>query len=96
MSAIETFIPWPALALWVWHASPAMKTRGSRVPTSSAGTSSNLSHSRCPMEYTAHQPTLFSSTVYGLRIRLATSISFSGVTLRFSSISLSRTLSRAM
>ena len=29
-SCIDTFMPWPALALCVWHASPAMKTRGIR------------------------------------------------------------------
>lgn len=27
VSCIDTFMPWPALALWVWQASPAMKTR---------------------------------------------------------------------
>jgi hypothetical protein len=47
-SCIDTFMPWPALALWVWQASPAMNTRGVREPTSSAGTSSNLSASRWP------------------------------------------------
>ena len=36
MSCIDTFIPWPAFALWVWQASPAMKTRGRRVPICSA------------------------------------------------------------
>ena len=46
---MDTFMPWPALALWVWQASPAMNTRGSRVAISSAGTSSNLSHSRWPI-----------------------------------------------
>ena len=29
-SCIDTFMPWPALALCVWQASPAMKTRGRR------------------------------------------------------------------
>ena len=37
-----------------------------------AGTSSNLSHSRWPISYTDHQPTSFTSSVYGCRIRLAT------------------------
>ena len=27
-------MPWPALALWVWQASPVMNTRGVRVPRS--------------------------------------------------------------
>ena len=36
-------MPCPAFGLWVWQASPAMNTRGSRVAISSAGTSSNLS-----------------------------------------------------
>ena len=40
---MDTFMPWPALAVWVWQASPAMKTRGERVPTLSSSTSSNLS-----------------------------------------------------
>ena len=34
-SCIETFMPCPALGLWVWQASPAMKMRGRRVATSS-------------------------------------------------------------
>ena len=73
-----------------------MNTRGRRVATSASGTSSNLSHSRWPISYTAHHPTSFTSTVYGSRIRFATVASFSGVTLRFSSISLSRTLSSSI
>ena len=93
---MDTFMPWPALALCVWQASPAMNTRGRRVPVSSAGTSSNLSHRRWPISYTDHHPTSRTSTVYGCRIRFATAASFSGVTLRFSSISWSRTLSSSM
>ena len=63
MSAIDTFMPCPAFALCVWQASPAMNTRGSRPAVSSAGTSSNLSHRRWPIEYTDHQPTSLSSTM---------------------------------
>ena len=51
-SCIDTFMPCPALALCVWQASPAMKTRGVRVPTSSSGTSSKRSVRRCPTSYT--------------------------------------------
>ena len=83
VSFIDTFMPWPALALCVWQASPAMNTRGNRLSISAAGTSSNLSQSRWPISYTAHQPTSLTSIVYGCRIRFATSASFSGVTLRF-------------
>ena len=47
-SWIDTFMPWPALALWVWQASPAMNTRGVRVPAASVGTSSKRSVRRWP------------------------------------------------
>ncbi len=30
-------MPWPAFGLWVWQASPAMKTRGKRFATSASG-----------------------------------------------------------
>jgi hypothetical protein len=96
VSLIDTFMPWPALALWVWHASPAMNTRGTRVAGSVTATSSNLSHSRWPISYTDHHPTSFTSRVYGCRIRLATAASFSGVTLRPRSISWSCTWSSSM
>jgi hypothetical protein len=46
---METFMPCPAFGLWVWQASPAMNTLGSRVAISPSGTSSNLSVSRWPM-----------------------------------------------
>ena len=49
LSCMDTFMPCPAFGLWVWQASPAMKTRGERVPTSSSGTSSNLSQSLWPI-----------------------------------------------
>ena len=81
MSAIDTFIPWPAFALWVWQASPAMNTRGRRS-SAPAGTSSNLSQRRCPTSYTDHHPTSRTSSTYGWRIRLATAASVSGVTSR--------------
>ena len=77
---MDTFMPWPALALCVWQASPAMKTLGSAA-------SSNASQSRWPISYTDHHPTSFTSNSYGLRMRLATVASLSGVTLRSSSIS---------
>ena len=32
-SCMETFMPWPAFGLCVWQASPAMNTRGRRVPS---------------------------------------------------------------
>ena len=64
LSAIDTFMPWPALGLWVWHASPVMKTRG---PSSAPDgvDSSNVSDSRCPISYTDHHDTSFTSRVYG-------------------------------
>ena len=81
-SAIDTFMPWPALALCVWQASPAMNTRGGRR----AAASSKRSQSRWPISYTDHQPTSFTSSVYGCRMRFATVASVSGVTLRSSSV----------
>ena len=52
---MDTFMPWPAFAVWVWQASPAMKTRGVRVATSASSTSSNLSVTRWPTRYTENQ-----------------------------------------
>ena len=49
VSFMDTLMPWPALALWVWQASPAMNTCSSRLPISATGTSSNLPHSRWPI-----------------------------------------------
>ena len=45
-SCIDTFMPCPALAEWVWQASPVMKTRG--VRSSPSSTSSNRSVTRWP------------------------------------------------
>ena len=77
-------MPWPALALWVWQASPAMKTRGVRVPDSPTGTSSNRSVSRCPTSYTLCQATSRTSSVYGCRIAFALAMICSIVVLRTS------------
>ena len=79
---METFIPCPAFGLWVWQASPAMNTLGSRVAISSSGTSSNLSVSRWPISYTDHQGTSFASNLYGWKIRRALAMSSSTVILR--------------
>jgi hypothetical protein len=49
LSWMETFMPWPALGLWVWQASPAMNTHGSRAPAAPSGVSSNLSQSLWPI-----------------------------------------------
>ena len=62
-SCIDTFMPWPALALCVWQASPVMKTRGVRVPISSGSTSSKRSVRRWPTSYTLCQATFFTSSV---------------------------------
>ena len=62
-SCMETFMPWPALALWVWQASPVMNTRGVRVPSWSGRTSSNRSVRRWPTSYTLCQATLRTSSV---------------------------------
>ena len=62
---METFIPCPALGLWVWQASPAMNTLGSGVETSASATSSNLSVRRWPISYTDHQGISFGSSLYG-------------------------------
>ncbi len=64
-SCIDTFMPWPALALCVWQASPAMNTRGSRVGACSAGTSSKRSVTRWPTSYTENQAMSRTSSAYG-------------------------------
>ena len=64
-------MPWPAFAVWVWQASPAMKTRGERVPTLLSSTSSNLSVTRWPTRYTENHATSGTSSVYGARTRRA-------------------------
>ena len=56
-------MPWPALALCVWLASPAMNTRGARWPACPAGTSSKRSHTRWPTSYTLYQATSRTSSV---------------------------------
>src|SRR5699024_12501956 len=45
-SWIETFMPWPAFAEWVWHASPVTKIRGFFCASWPSSTSSNLSVTR--------------------------------------------------
>ncbi|SIN05155.1 Uncharacterised protein [Mycobacteroides abscessus subsp. abscessus] len=73
-SCRDTFIPCPALAEWVWQASPVMNTRGQRVPRSASSTSSKWSVSRWPTSYTECQATERTSRVYGVRMRLARSM----------------------
>ena len=48
-SIMETFIPWPALGLCVWHASPAIKAQGICPASAPFGTSSYLSQMRWPI-----------------------------------------------
>jgi len=65
LSCMEKFMPWPALGLWVWQASPAMKTCGrgeSGVATASV-TSSYLAQMRWPISYTDHQGTFLTSSL---------------------------------
>ena len=75
-SAIETFMPWPALALCVWQASPAMNTRGGRSAPPARRRSA--SQRRWPISYTDHQPTSLIST----RVRVQDAVGDLGELLR--------------
>ncbi|KAE8326866.1 hypothetical protein BDV39DRAFT_176329 [Aspergillus sergii] len=52
-SIMETFIPCPALGLWVWHASPTINTRLTPLESLTV----KLSDTRWPIWYAAHQST---------------------------------------
>ena len=94
-SCIDTFMPWPAFALWVWHASPAMKTRGVRLPSCSGVTSSKRSVSRCPTSYTLCHATFLTSSVYGARISFAFAMICSIVVFRTAPLSSGATWPRS-